>query len=58
MVPCCRVNVFAANTVFTGGQQARDYQTVTTARYYHRCNQSQNELKPECAGSIPNTNTQ
>ncbi len=27
---CCRVNVFAANTMFTGGQQARDYQTVTT----------------------------
>jgi hypothetical protein len=26
---CCRENVFAANTAFTGGQQARDYQTVT-----------------------------
>jgi hypothetical protein len=26
---CCRVNVLAANTTFTGGQQARDYQTVT-----------------------------
>lgn len=26
---CCRVNVFAANTAFTGGQQTRDYPTVT-----------------------------
>ncbi len=26
---CCRVNVFAANTTFTGGQPAREYQTVT-----------------------------
>ena len=25
---CCRANVLAANTAFTGGQQARDYQTV------------------------------
>lgn len=27
--PCCRVNVFAANAAFTGGQEARDYPTVT-----------------------------
>ncbi len=27
--PCCRVNVFAANTAFTGGQAARTYPTVT-----------------------------
>lgn len=26
---CCRVNVFAANATFIGGQQARDYPTVT-----------------------------
>lgn len=26
---CCRVNVFAANTTFTGGEPTRDYQTVT-----------------------------
>lgn len=28
--PCCRLNVSAVSGVFTGGQQARDYQTVTT----------------------------
>jgi hypothetical protein len=27
--PCCRLNVSAVNGPFTGGQQARDYQTVT-----------------------------
>ena len=27
--PCCRVNVFAANTAFVGGELARDYRTVT-----------------------------
>jgi hypothetical protein len=27
--PCCRLNVSAVNTVFTGGEQARDYQMVT-----------------------------
>ncbi len=26
---CCRLNVFAANEAFTGGQDARTYQTVT-----------------------------
>jgi hypothetical protein len=28
---CCRANVFAANGPFTGGQNARDYQTATQA---------------------------
>ncbi|GHO52500.1 hypothetical protein [Ktedonobacter robiniae] len=27
--PCCRANVLAANTAFSGGQEARDYQSVT-----------------------------
>ncbi len=27
--PCCRLNVSAVTTVFSGGQEARDYQTVT-----------------------------
>jgi type IV secretory pathway component VirB8 len=27
--PCCRLNVSAVSSVFSGGQQARDYQTVT-----------------------------
>lgn len=27
--PCCRLNVSAVNSAFRGGQQARDYQTVT-----------------------------
>ncbi len=27
--PCCRLNVSAVSSAFTGGQQARDYQTVT-----------------------------
>ncbi|GHO76591.1 hypothetical protein KSD_43620 [Ktedonobacter sp. SOSP1-85] len=27
--PCCRANVLAANTAFSGGQDARDYQSVT-----------------------------
>jgi hypothetical protein len=27
--PCCRLNVSAVNSVFSGGRQARDYQTVT-----------------------------
>ncbi len=27
--PCCRLNISAVNSAFTGGQQARDYQTVT-----------------------------
>ncbi|MBA2395772.1 MAG: hypothetical protein H0V70_23850, partial [Ktedonobacteraceae bacterium] len=28
--PCCRLNVSAVSSAFTGGKQARDYQTVTT----------------------------
>ncbi|EFH86897.1 baseplate J/gp47 family protein [Ktedonobacter racemifer] len=27
--PCCRVNISAVNGAFSGGQEARDYQTVT-----------------------------
>ncbi|EFH90361.1 hypothetical protein [Ktedonobacter racemifer] len=27
--PCCRVNISAINGAFSGGQEARDYQTVT-----------------------------
>jgi hypothetical protein len=29
--PCCRMNISAVNTAFHGGQQARDYQSVTQA---------------------------
>jgi hypothetical protein len=45
---CCRLDVFAVNGAFTGGTQARDYQTVTQ----HDLDQATTSLKMSLDQSI------